>query len=61
MSPCVTPCCIVEKEEEPMKRPKGWREWREGQRRWAEIQARWPRRNWLHLLSDHYDYLYPKP
>lgn len=60
MSPCVTPCYIIEEEEKPMKRPKGWVEWREGQRRWAEIQARWPRRNWLQLVSDHYDYLYPE-
>jgi hypothetical protein len=34
---------------------------RESQRRWAVIQAKWPRRNWLQLCSDHYDYLYPKP
>ena len=42
-------------------KPKGFYAWREGQRRWAALQAKWPRRNWLHLLSDHYDYLYPKP
>ena len=43
-----------------MKRPRGWQQWKEGQRRWAEVRALWPRRNWLQLVSDHYDYLYPK-
>jgi len=35
--------------------------WRESQRRWRVVQANHPRRSWLLLVSEHYDYLYPKP